>query len=152
MFLKYLHLFILIAFISSCASSDDEKPQTALQDANAGIFSQIQIQNGQQLFNLHCVACHGNDLRGTEGGTALMGDHFLEKWKDSTLAQLFQWPKTMPKANRAHWMIHPMPHWSHSYLVQMVSVGWCQAALWSWIPKALQTWHASSGDPCQSSI
>ena len=100
MFLKYLHLFILIAFISSCASSDDEKPQTALQDANAGIFSQIQIQNGQQLFNLHCVACHGNDLRGTEGGTALMGDHFLEKWKDSTLAQLYSvTQKTMPKAN-----------------------------------------------------
>ena len=100
MHLKYLHLFILIAFISSCASSDDEKPQTALQDANAGIFSQIQIQNGQQLFNLHCVTCHGNDLRGTEGGAALMGDHFLEKWKDSTVAQLYTLTQTtMPKAN-----------------------------------------------------
>ena len=42
----------------------------------------------------------GSELRGTEGGTALVGDRFISKWKDQTMKALYSLTKnTMPKTN-----------------------------------------------------
>ncbi|MVM40414.1 PQQ-binding-like beta-propeller repeat protein [Spirosoma sp. HMF3257] len=67
---------------------------------HAGIFTKKQVELGSALFITHCAACHGRDLRGTEGGNALIGDRFIAKWKDKSVGQLFDLTKsTMPKTN-----------------------------------------------------
>lgn len=55
---------------------------------------------GTTLYSSGCAACHGTDLRGTEGGNALIGDRFVDKWKAKSLGELFELTKaTMPKTN-----------------------------------------------------
>ncbi|WP_435354861.1 PQQ-binding-like beta-propeller repeat protein [Emticicia sp. SJ17W-69] len=66
----------------------------------AGVFSKKQAENGSVLYNNNCIACHGRDLRGSEGGNALIGERFLAKWKEKPLNDLFELTKkTMPKTN-----------------------------------------------------
>lgn len=68
--------------------------------ANSGIFTKKQVEAGAALFTTHCAACHGRDLRGTEGGSALIGDRFITKWAGKSVGQLFDLTKsTMPKTN-----------------------------------------------------
>ena len=55
---------------------------------------------GQFCIQITAHACHGKDLRGTEGGGALIGERFLSKWKEKSLGELFELTKTtMPKTN-----------------------------------------------------
>ena len=49
---------------------------------------------------MHCAACHGRDLRGTEGGNALVGEQFVGKWSAKSVGQLVDLTKaSMPKTN-----------------------------------------------------
>ncbi|HZY80215.1 MAG TPA: PQQ-binding-like beta-propeller repeat protein [Cyclobacteriaceae bacterium] len=64
------------------------------------VFTTAQVELGSEIYSTQCTACHGRDLRGSEGGTALIGDRFLDKWKDQTPGALFTITKnTMPKTN-----------------------------------------------------
>lgn len=94
----------LVLFFFSCS-----KPETAsMEEADSikviasttAVFSSKQAELGAGLYETNCAACHGRDLRGTEGGNALMGDRFLEKWKEKSMAELFELTRTtMPKTN-----------------------------------------------------
>jgi len=91
---------LLIAGLTffSCGSRDSKT--TAKISATTGVYSKKQVEEGSALYASHCVACHGKDLRGTEGGTTLIGDRFVSKWKDKSLGELFDVTKTtMPKSN-----------------------------------------------------
>ncbi len=62
------------------------------------VFTNAQSDRGLQLYDNYCSSCHGRDLRGTEGGNALIGERFMDKWKDQTLDSLYLVTKnTMPK-------------------------------------------------------
>ncbi len=93
-------LFCLAALVFSCAKPDKISTEAVDVTANAGVFTKEQVGLGSALYTTHCIACHGRDLRGTEGGTALIGDRFVTNWKEKTLAELFELTKTtMPKNN-----------------------------------------------------
>jgi quinoprotein glucose dehydrogenase len=86
--------------LCSCSTRETGISSSPTQNANDGVFSASQVKLGGELYENQCAGCHGKDLRGTEGGTALMGDRFLTKWKDQTLDSLFIVTKnTMPKTN-----------------------------------------------------
>ncbi|WP_336516556.1 PQQ-binding-like beta-propeller repeat protein [Pollutibacter soli] len=85
-------------FISSC--NQEKKKSTSEITITTSLYTKKQSTAGQPIYMQHCVACHGRDLRGTEGGVALVGERFTAKWKDSSLASLFELTKnTMPKTN-----------------------------------------------------
>src|SRR5690349_18184927 len=89
----------LCGFIA-CKGTDEKKKNAATLTANDGIFNSSQVAEGSELYNNNCAACHGRDLRGSEGGTALMGERFITKWKDQSLGALFTLTQnTMPKTN-----------------------------------------------------
>ncbi|MBK7650750.1 MAG: cytochrome c [Flammeovirgaceae bacterium] len=68
--------------------------------STTAVFSSKQAELGSGLYVVNCASCHGRDLRGTEGGSALMGDRFLDKWKEKSIGELFELTKaTMPKTN-----------------------------------------------------
>ncbi|MES2893797.1 MAG: PQQ-binding-like beta-propeller repeat protein [Bacteroidota bacterium] len=88
---------MLLAPFSSCNTGAEKKVVLA-STANDGVFTKAQVDRGAEIYANNCAACHGKDLRGSEGGTALVGDRFIDKWKDQTLSALFSLTKnTMPK-------------------------------------------------------
>lgn len=98
--LYHLPLYLLFSLLVSCSTRDTNKAGHTTLTANDSIFNSEQLKRGTQLYTNNCAACHGPDLRGTEGGTALIGDRFVTKWKDQSLAALFTLTKTtMPKSN-----------------------------------------------------
>ncbi len=106
--MKNVTLLFCLAAINllffSCSRSDQNSNQeadtTAAVTANSGVFTKEQVELGEVLYTNNCVACHGRDLRGTEGGNALMGERFVSKWKEKSLGELFEITKTtMPKTN-----------------------------------------------------
>src|SRR6185436_12984940 len=82
----------------SCGNHDSKS--TPKISATTGVYSRKQVEDGSAVYASHCAVCHGKDLRGTEGGTTLIGERFLSKWKDKSLGELFELTKTtMPKTN-----------------------------------------------------
>ena len=96
-------LLICSTTFFSCSKSDGNSSQGILADsltASTGVFTKAQAERGAVLYTNNCAACHGIDLRGTEGGTALVGELFRAKWEKKTLGELFELTKTtMPKTN-----------------------------------------------------
>ncbi|GAB2553855.1 outer membrane protein assembly factor BamB family protein [Spirosoma aerophilum] len=92
-------LSISLFFQSSLKAQQTGKPKATLT-ANLGVYTAKQVEAGAALFTTHCAACHGRDLRGTEGGNALVGERFVGKWSDKSVGQLFDLTKSsMPKTN-----------------------------------------------------
>ena len=87
-------LFFIAALLFSCAKPEKTSTEVADVTANAGVFTKAQSERGAVLYTNNCAACHGTDLRGTEGGNALIGELFKAKWKEKTLGELFELTKT----------------------------------------------------------
>jgi quinoprotein glucose dehydrogenase len=93
---------LLSCALTTCSKRDSTTNTAPSTTALDGIFTASQTELGAEVYNNHCVACHGRNLRGTEGGTALAGDRFIAKWKDQTVDSLFVLTKkTMPKSSPA---------------------------------------------------
>ena len=95
-------LVLIWLLLISCSKSPDSTgvTDTTAVAATTGVFSKAQAERGALLYTSNCAACHGAELRGTEGGTALVGELFESKWKDKTVGALFELTRaTMPKTN-----------------------------------------------------
>ena len=104
---------LLLAGLSFYSCKEHDSKSTPKISATTGVYSKKQADAGSALYTNHCAACHGKDLRGTEGGNALIGERFLSKWKDKPLSELFDLTKTtMPKTNP-----HSLDDASYSSLV-----------------------------------
>jgi S-disulfanyl-L-cysteine oxidoreductase SoxD len=64
-----------------------------------GIYSTAQAARGKEQFDGHCIACHGEDLSGTDEGPGLTGDIFLNHWLEDNLDALFTKIETRMPAN-----------------------------------------------------
>lgn len=96
-------LIYLMATQVNVLSQTKPIPKTELPTALNGVFTNDQVASVTEVYANQCAACHGRDLRGTEGGTALVGERFLTKWKNKTLRELYlstktTMPKTQPNA------------------------------------------------------
>ena len=96
-------LLVIHLLFVSCSKPDQhsiKELDVTEVTANTGVFTKEQVELGSVLYSNNCIACHGRDLRGTEGGNALMGERFVTKWKEKSLGELFELTKTtMPKTN-----------------------------------------------------
>lgn len=93
-------VFYQIVFLSlfSC----DQKTQNSVQftGSSNGAYSIEQTEQVVDLYIGDCASCHGTNLRGTEGGSSLVGSGFLSKWKNKSVGDLFNYTKTtMPLSN-----------------------------------------------------
>ena len=98
-----LALFAIASLFASCTSPPKNDEQDGSHNATDSIIEYTtnrQVQAGALLYAGSCESCHGKDLRGTEGGTALIGELFVDKWKDKHIVELFELTKTtMPKTS-----------------------------------------------------
>ena len=97
---RLIAICLLYFALTTCSPRDDKKSFQPPVNASNGLFSLSQVKQGSQLYATYCASCHGNELRGTEGGIALIGDRFMSKWQEQTLGTLYSLTKnTMPKTN-----------------------------------------------------
>lgn len=93
---KFIGLLSLFYLSCNYTKKDSHVDILALE----GIYTETQAKAGEEIYSKHCPVCHGTDLRGSEGGSALIGDRFINTWKDSTVFDLYSLTKnTMPKTN-----------------------------------------------------
>lgn len=59
---------VCLASLNLMFGSGINAQQHSMRKATQGVFTVKQAQLGSVLFTTHCSACHGRDLRGTEGG------------------------------------------------------------------------------------
>jgi quinoprotein glucose dehydrogenase len=95
---------VVILFVDYSCSRDTKSSSSphskTIVAADTGIFTRKQVQFGADVYTNSCAACHGSDLRGTEGGNALIGERFTEKWKEKSVGDLFELTRsTMPKTS-----------------------------------------------------
>ena len=118
--MKYLNilfgLVVISLFFFSCLGHDQNAKTKPKLTAIAGVYTKKQAETGSALYTNNCSACHGKDLRGTEGGGTLIGERFLTKWKEKSLRELFELTKTtMPKNNP-----HSLDDASYSSLLALI--------------------------------
>ena len=67
----------------------------------SGVFTAAQAQRGNDAYQASCWACHGSDLRATNGEAVdLTGPAFRAKWTGKTLEERFETIRnTMPLGN-----------------------------------------------------
>src|SRR5262245_42219797 len=64
----------------------------------AGAYNEAQATQGQTVFAARCSRCHGGDLNGGAVGTSLIGDRFMQFWREDTVASLYiKIRDTMPR-------------------------------------------------------
>ena len=74
----------------------------AQADTDSGIYSLAQAAGGRNVYNRECALCHGPELEGTEGGPAISGQAFREKWQEHSLAEFYELTRrTMPVSKPA---------------------------------------------------
>lgn len=62
-----------------------------------GVYSKDQAKRGQTVYSRECARCHGQDLAGGEGASALAGADFLSRWNGKTAGVFYDViRKTMP--------------------------------------------------------
>ena len=91
---KYCILFLSAFFIQSCNEQRKDTGDEVQTTAISGIYSTDQVESASDLYANACASCHGRDLRGSESGSALIGDRFIEKWKDKSVGEFFEYTKT----------------------------------------------------------
>ncbi len=88
---------VTIAAVAIAASYCILRAQEGSRTVWDGVFTEAQARRGQEHYNQHCAACHGDTLTGGDMSPALVGGQFLSNWNGLTLDDLFERNrKTMP--------------------------------------------------------
>lgn len=64
-----------------------------------GVYTAEQAEQGKSLYQKQCAACHGIALLGSGKNLPLVGNAFLERWTDQTMADLFMKTNTTMPAS-----------------------------------------------------
>jgi len=72
----------------------------AVSSTRDGVYTDEQAKQGKAVYDEQCAGCHGPALLGSGKNPPLVGDVFLQKWTDQTMADLFMKTNaTMPASN-----------------------------------------------------
>jgi S-disulfanyl-L-cysteine oxidoreductase SoxD len=88
----------LVGVLSASARTQDT-PNVTRPSVLDGVYTSQQARRGQEQFAQHCATCHRRDLGGISG-PALIGDRFLDQWREFPLEVLVNDIRTqMPQRN-----------------------------------------------------
>lgn len=66
-----------------------------------GVFSKMQAQRGKNVYNKQCINCHSSNLQGEGIEPPLIGELFIDAWREDKLFSLYDFIATrMPKEGR----------------------------------------------------
>jgi len=66
-----------------------------------GVFSKAQVQRGKSAYTRNCSGCHSGNLQGEGIEPPLIGELFIDAWREDKLFSLYDFMQTrMPKEGR----------------------------------------------------
>jgi mono/diheme cytochrome c family protein len=78
-------------------------PRAILAQADSstrdGVYTAEQANQGKVIYQKQCATCHGVALEGKGKNVPLVGNVFLDKWTDQTMADLFMKTNTSMPAS-----------------------------------------------------
>ena len=60
-----------------------------------GVYTAEQAARGEAVYAAHCSSCHLADLTGSSDGRPLVGDRFMQDWREDNLRSLFTRIRTL---------------------------------------------------------
>ena len=75
-------------------------PAAFAQTVLDGAYTAVQAMRGEASYQMNCAGCHGETLDGRAMGP-LRGDKFLDRWREESLAPLFDHIRTRMPASAA---------------------------------------------------
>ncbi len=95
---------VAVAVLASSLWLSRSVPNKVLAQASSstrdGVYTEDQAKQGKTIYDKQCVDCHGVALQGSGKNAPLVGDEFLSKWTDQTMADLFmKTNSTMPASD-----------------------------------------------------
>ncbi len=101
--------FVMVIAMTGCATRSVQLPATPVpptviaipQSIWDGIFTEHQVVLGKTAYENACAECHMSDLSGHEMASPLVGAFFAFRWRDKSIATLFEnlrttMPQTAP--------------------------------------------------------
>jgi mono/diheme cytochrome c family protein len=62
------------------------------------VYTEVQAQRGEELYEAHCVMCHGENLEGNGPAKALTGPEFAANWNNVSMSDMLERTRTsMPQ-------------------------------------------------------
>lgn len=75
-------LSLAVAAVSAAAQED----RTTVWD---GVYTAEQAARGEAVYKSHCLSCHQADFSGTEEASPLVGEPFMQAWREDTVGNLY---------------------------------------------------------------
>ena len=77
----------ILLYSSLCALSISYAQSETVWD---GVYSSVQAERGEGVYNNACISCHGKDLGGNSNSPGLVGMGFMFLWEGRTLGEFFE--------------------------------------------------------------
>ena len=74
--------------------AQDAAPGTAPRSVWDGIYTKEQADRGKELYETHCLACHGESLEGNGPAKTLIGPEFAANWNGISMADMLDRTRT----------------------------------------------------------
>ena len=88
---------LLLLLLCACSAAAAAQTSTLLD----GVFSKAQVQRGKTAYLRSCQGCHSSNLQGEGIEPPLIGDLFIDAWREDKLFSLYDYVATrMPKEGR----------------------------------------------------
>lgn len=88
---------VVLGIVWTAAAAFAQAPARTVLD---GAYTSAQATRGEAAYQANCGGCHGETLDGRAMGP-LRGDKFMDRWREDSLAPLFDHIKTKMPANAA---------------------------------------------------
>ena len=75
-------LSLAVAAVSSAAQEN----RVTVWD---GVYTAEQSARGEAVYKSHCLSCHQADFSGTEEASPLVGEPFMQAWREDTVGNLY---------------------------------------------------------------
>jgi mono/diheme cytochrome c family protein len=79
--MRHVSVFFCLLILVAAA-----EPPHSVRD---GVYTRSQAQEGANLYEEKCFACHGEPETGGDSGPALAGEGFVDNWTGKTVGDLF---------------------------------------------------------------
>lgn len=113
---------LLVAAVLFTGTAAISRQQGTRQTIWSGVYTSAQASRGQELFQTHCAECHDGDLNPSNTASRLVGDRFMDRWREDSLANLFDFVSTSMPRNRPASLTKPVYLDVLSYLLSRNAV------------------------------
>ena len=78
--------WLSFAGAGAAVSAAGQENRTTVWD---GVYTAEQAARGEAVYRSHCLGCHQADFSGTEEASPLVGDPFMQAWREDTVGNLY---------------------------------------------------------------